>query len=220
MMRKVNMSKRDLNILLAFLGAIILLVSYIVICGRFRSEEETLRQETRYIQPTLYELQEHELRVDFYKQEIEVAKEKIAKLRLRHPEMVLPEEFIQFIVGLEGQLNIDARSITPHETEALSDFILPDADGNSSAFTAYRQSFTVTASMSYGDLKKVVEKIYAQSERITLDSCSVAYNAEDGLLTTTIVISQIFVNDGSYTYVPVNVTPGRVGTENPFGTLG
>ena len=219
MMRGLKMSKRDLNILLAFLGALLLLVSYIFICGHFRSEEEILRRDTQYIQPTLYELQEHQLRLNFYNDQIEVAKEKIADLRLRHPEIVLPEEFIQFAVALEAQTDTDIRSITPHDTEAISDFILPDADGYPSPYSAYKQSFTFTASMSYAALKEVIEKIYSRSERITLDSCSLAYSAEDGLLTATIIVSQIYVNNGSYTYVPVNVPVGKVGTENPFGTL-
>jgi hypothetical protein len=219
MMRELKMSKRDLNILLVFLGIVLLIMSYFFICRHYRALENATRAETEYLTPSLALLQEHEQKLAAYKQEIETSKETIAKLRKLHPEVVLPEEFVQLAVTLEAQTDTDVRSITTHETEPLSSYILPDADGNPALYSAYRQSFTFTAALGYGALKDMIEKIYSENERITLDSCSVAYNAEDGLLSATITVSQIFINDGSYTYQPVIVPSGQIGTTNPFNTL-
>jgi hypothetical protein len=218
-MSRLHMPKRDLNILLAFLGAVLLLLSYLFICGHYRAQEETIRLDTSMLRPTLAELQDHQLNLSYYEQETATARQTIADLRELHPDIVLPEEFIQLIVALEAQTDTDVRSIAFHDTEALSTFTLPNADGYPMSYAAYRQSFTFTALLGYEALKEVITKIYAQDERITLDSCSVAYNAEDGLLNATITVSQIFVNNGSYVYEPVIVPGGRIGTANPFNTL-
>ena len=218
-MRGLTMSKRDLNILLVFLGIVVLLISYSFICNHFRTLEEATIAETARLSPNLAQLRSHKLNIALYEQEIEASKETIAHLRELHPDIVLPEEFIQLAVALESQIDIDIRSITTHGIEAVSHFILPDSDGNPALHDAYRQSFTFTAALGYDAFKDMIKKIYAENERITLDNCSVSYNAEDALLDATVTVSQIFVNDGSYIYQPVAVPAGRIGTSNPFGTL-
>ena len=218
-MRGHTTSKKDLNILLVFLGIVIFLLSYSFICRHFRTLEEATLAETTRLSYTLSQLHNHQLNLALYEQEIEASKETITRLRELHPDMVLPEEFIQLAVALESQLNVDIRSINTRDIEPVSNFILPDSEGNPVTHNAYRQSFTFTAILSYDALKDMIEKIYAENERITLDDCSVAYNAGDGLLDATVTVSQIFVNDGSYIYQPVDVPSGSVGTSNPFGIL-
>ena len=218
-MRGAKISKRDLNILFAFFGGVLLLLAYTFICGHFRTLENTARTETTQLSPSLTQLRNHHLNIAHYEQEIAASKRDIVRLRMLHPDMVLPEEFIQFAVALEAETGTNVRSITAHDAQLLSNFYLPGADGTPVPHFAYRQAFTFTAVLSYDALKDTIEKIYAESERITLDECSVAYGAEDGLLNATLTISQVFINDGSYIYRPVDVPSGRIGTPNPFNTL-
>ena len=218
-MRGLKMSKRDINILLAFLGAVLLMLSYFFVCGHYRDLEGITLAETGRLSPALAQLQAYQVNLTQYEQEIDASKETISRLRELHPEIVLPEEFIQFALEIEAQTGADVRSITFHDTETLSSFALPDAEGYPEQHSAYRQSFTFTAVLGYSALKGMIEKIYAGSERITLDNCSVAYNAEEGLLSATVTVSQVFINNGTYLYQPDIVPAGQIGNTNPFNTL-
>ena len=218
-MRGLKMSKRDMNILLAFLGAVLLLVSYFFICGHYRDLKDITMAETNRLTPALEQLRAHQLNLAQYEQEIDTSKEAISDLRKLHPEIVLPEEFIQLAVEMERQTGADIRSITTHDRETLSSFALPDDGGYPEQHSAYRQSFTFTAVLGYDALKGMIERIYAESERITLDNCSVAYSAEEGLLSATLTVSQIFINNGTYLYQPAIVPAGQIGNPNPFNTL-
>ena len=206
MMRGKKLSKRDMNIVLIFLGVVIVFLSYFLICNHFRTQEDATRAETKMLAPTLTQLQQHQLNLTSYEREVEAAKETIDRLRKLHPDMVLPEEFIQFAVALEADISIDIRSITTHDREPLSSFALPNDGGYPEQHTAYRQSFTFTAILGYDALKETIERIYNASERITLDDCAVTYSPEDGKLGATITVSEIFINNGYYIYEPVPVT--------------
>ena len=207
-----------MNVLLAFLGAVLLLISYVFVCGHLRDMEDAARAETAQLAPVLEQLQKHQLNITYYEQEIEASKETIAQMRKLHPDIVLPEELIQFVVELESQTDADVRSIAINEIEEISSFILPDDEGNPVHNKAYREPFSFTAVLGYGEFKNMLEEIYNADTRTILDNCSVAYNSEYGLLNATVNASQIFINNGSYNYQSGTIPSGSIGTTNPFNT--
>ena len=215
----MTVSKRDVNVLLIFFGVIILIAAYFLGYSHFSEETRRITAETAAMEPALAELQRYQSQLDFYGTEIEASKETIAQVRAFYPEMVLPETFIQFAVGIEARQGADIVSLAVNDPAPLDSFRLPDEEGYPVPFSAYLQSCAMTANLGYGALKSTLREVLSQSERLSVDECTVTYNQESGLLSATLTISQMVINNGFYEYVPVDVPLGKVGTTNPFHTI-
>ena len=215
----MTISKRDVNILLIFFGIVILIAAYFLGYSHFAEETRRITAETEAMQPTLAELQRHQSQLDFYRQEIEASKETVAQVLAIYPEVVLPETFIQFAVGIEARQGADILSLAVSDPTPLDSFLLPDDDGYSAAYSAYLQSCALSANLGYSSLKSTLREILSHPQRISVDDCTVTYNQESGLLSATLTISQMVINNGFYAYVPVDVPLGKIGTTNPFHTI-
>lgn len=215
----MRISKRDANLLMVFLGLLMVLVVYFVPVANYSEETEQLVAQTNALKPELAALEEHQRKIPEYNEGIEAAKVGIAAERDLYAEEVRTEDCIMYAVMLEREYELGISSASFVEPQAVKTLNSMNEQGQMADFTAYSTNMSLVCRMGYENLKQAINRLYQTADKTMLDSVSVSYDPETAGLVGTLNIAKLFVADGDYEYVPTPVEYGPLGTLNPFGTL-
>ena len=218
-MKGVNLSKKDVNVLLIFLGIVIALLSFFFVARRFTGMKEQLEMDNMMLQSRLMELQDYELNLPDYNMSIKEASATITGERKKYKEEVRIEDLIMFAVELENTTGVEIDSVSFQPPVLLTEFDAPNDEGVQTHYYAYSISMTMGTRFGYTPMKDALKKIQTASDRTVLDTLALSYDSSTGGLVGNMVTSKIFITDGSYVYVPTEVPAGLLGTPNPFGTI-
>ncbi len=84
----------------------------------------------------------------------------------------------------------------------------------------YKSGMSINISSGYTQLKKIMDYINSDEERMNVESFSVKFDAETGLLATTMTVNMYSVEDDKHVYEePVIEEEIELGSDNIFKTL-
>ena len=218
----LTISKRDAKLLLILLGIIILLVAYLAIYNPYSAKTAAVEAETAALQPELADLMGYYENLDSYYAGIDAAAQTVEAELRNYPAAIRSEDVILYAVAMENQTGASIQSISFHAEEIQSQFSVMDkaADGSYSTreLTAWRTGATVSCSLGYQQLKKVIDYVNKSGDRSALENVNVTFDSENGQLTGDIGFNQYFVASADDAYAPTAVSGVTLGRDDLFGT--
>lgn len=219
----MKIAKKDVNLLLAVLGVIVLLAAYFLLYTKFDEQAQAHNSRAAQLGPTLAALEEKQKNLDMYNASIEESSAVIDRELLLYKDDVRTEDMVMYAIKMEEDIGMTISTAAFAQPAKLSTFpaVIKGEDGEEKTveFSAYKVNMTVSCKMSYRGMKDAVAMLYAAPDRTVLDMMNVSYDSENGGLTGTMTLSKIFLTDGAAPYVPTEVPFGQYGNTNPFGTI-
>ena len=209
----MKLSKRDKGILLALLGILLAVASYVLVYTPTVEKHEALKRELAQLQNREAQLVELEQKMPYYKEQIVVCQERVDELVVFFPAQIKPENEIMYAVELENELELDFSTLnygTPMEFMATT---------NNAGLTAYNTPLSMNFRGTYQGLKDVVEYTKAQQDRKVVDTVTAAYDGVTGQLVGTMTINMYTIEGTEKMYEAPYVPSMNFGVDNIFGTF-
>ena len=209
----MKLSKRDIGLFLGLLGLVIAVASYALVFNPMKLKNQELETELTALKDKEAKLTELVDDFDYYKEQIEVCKEKSAEIETRFPSEVKPENEIMYAVELEDELEIEFSTLnygTPLEIIT---------DGQKADRFAYCTSLSANYRATYRGLKDVILYTADQADRMVVDTVTASYDGTTGNLVGSITINMYTVAGTERVYEKPYVPAMNVGIDNIFGTI-
>ena len=209
----MKLSKRDIGLLLGLLGLVIAVASYALVFNPMKLKNQELETELTTLKDKEAKLTELVDDFDYYKEQIEVCKEKSAEIETRFPSDVKPENEVMYAVELEDELEIEFSTLnygTPLEIIT---------DGQKADRFAYCTTLSANYRATYRGLKDVILYTADQADRMVVDTVTASYDGTTGNLVGSITINMYTVTGTERVYEKPYVPAMNVGIDNIFGTI-
>lgn len=207
----------NLNLVLAIVGVVILLITYVAgyqnLSTLNTEMETTLNERTEY----LTKLKEYYGNISKYRASVSDSKENISKNLSRLPCGIKDEDFLLYLMELNKETGAKLSSVSFESAESVAEFetIINE---KMTAVTGYRTGTTSSSTMNYEQFKKYLAYVYDEKKPITyIDSVTVTASGEDSSLNTVFNISKYYINYEGAEYEGVKAPDVALGKTNIFG---
>lgn len=230
----MKLKKSDVNILIMLLGILIPVAIYFFVYTSFtektaamNADNETLQTEVDYLQ----DLADHKQQ---YIDDTAAMQIQIDEIKSRFPAEYKPEDDIMYIIGVENDYGAEIPTIamgtssmievaaTAEETaegaEATDDAAGDTVDTTTPAISLYQTPISVSMQSSYRSLKDIVTYINTDTDRKSIDSLSVVFDTETGLLASTMAFNAYSLTGTEKEYTAPQVNGVFYGTSDIFNT--
>lgn len=234
----MKLKKSDVNILIMLVGILIPVAIYFFVYTSFtektaamNADNETLQTEVDYLQ----DLADHKQQ---YIDDTAAMQIQIDEIKSRFPAEYKPEDDIMYIIGVENDYGAEIPTIamgtssmievaaTAEETaeapaegaEATDDAAGDTVDTTTPAISLYQTPISVSMQSSYRSLKDIVTYINTDTDRKSIDSLSVVFDTETGLLASTMAFNAYSLTGTEKEYAAPQVSGVFYGTSDIFNT--
>lgn len=233
----MNMSASNKNMILVFLGLIIVVAAYFLGVTKMLEEKEQLDAEVITLQKRYDELQEKSKRKDEYEAGIKVYNEKYEEKINKFPATLDQEYTIMFVEGLCQSFEFDATSLgmgSPEQFYILGTSTLASEGEETSAETTeeaapaaeepvaaansnicYTASFPIHYEGSYEGIKEVLNYVAGYRYRMTVDTTALTYDMSADKYTGDITLTSYAISGPDRKDDPLNLDM-ETGTKNLF----
>lgn len=252
----MKVSKRDILLLIGFIGILLGFCSYYFVYMPTMEKIDTLEAENTKLQNQIKDLKIKTQNKETYVNETAQMKKDIEAIYQLFPVDVREENAILLAINQEliSPMDIDTITIAPLEiipftTDAQTEEVeytyeidqveelerqegtqdtataqTPDntqaAAAQTSPYGLYGRKVDMNYVVSYEGLKRSIKNLCMQTDRTGIESVSVAYDEETGLLSGTTTVNLYCVpNQEDKIYVQPNFSSVLLGAPNPFGTI-
>ncbi len=218
----MKVSKKEIYLLLALLGVIFAVCAWQFGFKKINEKVNTLRTETESLNADIAKYDAVKNNIEIYNKGIEDIANKIAKTISLFPVDVLPEDAI--MLGREFEKNnkntyVDGAMMGT--SSSLFNAVSTPVDSSAAPVSYFLNSNQVTFaySSSYEGVKDMIDYIYSHKNRMSVNTFSLAYDVNTGLLSGTTIVDMYYVTGTDKQYVPQNLQSVPVGVNNIFGTV-
>ena len=219
----MSISKRDLKLLLILFGIIIFIICYFSVYLEYTEKSYRLLDDIDFYEADLAELRAYESMLPQYTAMINETRELILQAQSGYAAEIKSEDLIMYAVNLLSETGVTANSYSfIQPVEIMTVQTLTENENGSYTFqprTAYKTGITMNVSMTYAQMKNLVEQVYSEGSRTSLNSLSLSYNSATGLLFGSVTINKIFLSGEEWEYEPMPIPDMRTGIPNPFGVV-
>lgn len=252
----MKVSKRDILLLIGFLGILAAVCSYLFVFQPTMEKADNLEQENLQLQLRIADLSTKLANKDSYEKQTEQMKQEMEAIYQLFPVDVREEDSILFAINQELLAPMEIDSITidalqdvnflenvdtgeeveyTYEIDEIEEYeaqegiedqtaaAATETDANadsSSLFSLKNRKVTLNYSVSYEGLKRSMKNITMQTNRMTIDNVTVAYDETTGLLQGTTTVNMYCVwGQEDKEYVAPDFSSVLLGTDNIFGTI-
>lgn len=195
------MKARNINLIMLLMGVIIFAVLFVNVKGSYDTKTEEAEAENISLQPRLEVLEEHYANIATYEANIQEAGDYIDEQVTYYPAGVQEEDFLVWVLDWEDSVGHEVTSVDLNTGYSLYTF--PCYVGEDDALvdmTAGVISVSLDADVSYKQLIKGIDYIYDEEMTTALESVSLSYNEETGLLGTSYKINKYYLAYEGVTY--------------------
>ena len=218
----MSVSKHDQKIILVILGLIVFLAAYFGVCKTFDEKKSGVEAQIAVLNSQLQELQGYASNKPTYQDGINKIETDIAVELAKYPNDVRSEDMIMYVTDLEEKIGITVSNISIKSPEVISKFSVPEKSDSGFTFVpvaAVRSGLTITCSLNYQQLKKLIDYIYACPEKSGISAVATGFDVETGKLLSIITIDKYFLASANYTYIPTDIPSDPKGITDPFGSM-
>lgn len=176
-------------------GVVIFAVLFVNVKGSYDTKTEEVVAENESLQPRLEVLEAHYANVAEYETNIQEAGDYIDDQMAYYPAYVQEEDFLVWVLDWEESIGHEVTSVDL--TPGYGMYTFPcyvGADDTLVDMTAGVISVSLEADVSYAQFIKGVDYIYDELMTTSLDSVSLSYNTETGLLGTNYTINKYYLS--------------------------
>ena len=233
----MNMSASNKNMILVFLGLIILVASYFLGVTKMLEEKTQLENEVATLQQRYNELQAKSAKKAEYEAGIEIYNEKYEEKMKEFPATLDQEYTITFVEGLCQSFEFDAVGMdmgAPEQFYILGTSTLASEGEEASADTTeeaapetqepvvtadsnicYTASFPIDYEGSYEGIKEVLNYVAGYRYRMTVDTTELTYDTANEIYTGKITLTSYAISGPDRKDDPLNLDIDT-GTKNLF----
>lgn len=207
----------NLNLVLAIVGVLILLISYLVGYQNLSTLNKEMDSKLSERSSYLTQLKEYYGNISKYRVSVLAAKENITKNLSRLPCGIENEDFLLYLMEVNDATGAKLSSVSfePSETVVEFETIINE---KTTAITGFRTGTTSSSAMDYEQLKNYLKYIYDENKPITfVDSVSITASGESSSLNTVFNISKYYIDYDGAEYSPVKAPDVALGKKNLFG---
>lgn len=218
----MNVSKHDQKLILILLGLVVFLTAYFGICKTFNAKKADVESQIVSLSSRVDELNGYYENQTSYQSEIDRVDSEISAELAKYPSEVRSEDMIMYATELEDQIGIKIDSISITPPEAIIKLMVPQKADTSfllNPVIAMRTGLTINCNLGYEQLKKLLNYVYASSEKTDVSNVTVNFSPETGKLDAIITMEKYFIASTEYTYTPTEIPSVPKGTTDPFGTI-
>lgn len=240
----MKVSKRDINLLIGFLGILIAFCAYQFGYRNVNAKVEELNRKNVAMEAEIVKYEAWEKSRDTFVAETEVMEKQIASWLGEFPANNLPEDDMKLAYqmdnrSIENYLFINSMDFTEptvvfttdYSAGATSDSAQTDASASDTAspvnattelypqFSLYQSQTSMGVDCSYQGIKDMIERVYSKAERKSIEAVLLSYDETTGQLTGSLVMNDFFVYGLDKAYTQPTLTPVREGTDNIFGSM-
>ena len=228
---KLNLSKRDIKILLAILGLVAVVASFYLVYTPAKERREAIEAQNIELQNQVSRLEELNASKAEYEQSIIDMNQEITALTTEFPAATKEEDGVYFAHLMEtsvaGDVNISAVTLGNPEVVLVTEVPNAEVDASTveggaattvSEYTMYRTRNAFVYSTGYNGMKNLVNVINNQTDKITIQTLSVSYDTATGLLSGTVDANFFTMEGTTREYTKPNLPQVNEGTSNIFKT--
>ncbi len=209
--------KSNLNLVLAFVGIIILVIAYLTgyqnLSTLNTDMEAKLKERSEYLE----ELKGYYSNLSEYRASVVTSRDNITKNLSRLPSGIENEDFLLYLMEVNKETGANLSNISFEDSMPIAEFSTM-INGKKTNVTGFRTGTTSTSRMKYDQLKSFIAYIYDENKPITfIESVSATYNGDDASLNTIFNISKYFITYDGSEYKPVKAPDVAIGKKDLFG---
>ncbi|MBQ8199555.1 MAG: hypothetical protein IJZ76_09030 [Lachnospiraceae bacterium] len=232
------MKKSDKSVLLLVLGVVLALAAYLAAYKPLTAETEIMQKENAKLKQEVDRLQELANNKQQYLDDTAAMQLKIDEIIAQFPAQYLCEDEILYLIATEDDHDALAKSISMGTTTAIT-VEAPAAEapvetGDAAAeegaevttdttatpeILLYKTPVTTELYSSYNSLKDVLKQINTDLNRKSVDTVSIAFDAETGGLVSAIAFSMYSLTGTEAEYTTPSVDGIVYGTNDIFNTV-
>lgn len=207
----MNMSASNKNMILVFLGIIVLVAAYFLGVRPMLDEKDKIDKEVATLQARYNELQSKKDRQAEFEEGIKVYNEKFDEKMAEFPATLNQEYTIEFVEGLRQAYDFNARTLSlgkPEQFYILGSSLATAEEGtegaesteapapettepviDESAFVCYSAAFPIAYQGNYEGIKNVLDYVAGYRYRMTVDTTNIVYDVSNDEYTGDILLT-------------------------------
>ncbi len=217
----MNKSKQNAQLIIVLFAVLIFVVLYFVVRNPMIAEIEIMESELTTLRPELEILETHNAQLPTYQQKIDDVSLYSAEYLGTFPGGVKEEDMLVWFMNMEDTLDYNFYDIGFSPASMFSQFRGIVATEGTSGFkdiTAYKTSATISAFMSYQQVKNALTHTYSDERKSAVDTLSVTYDSTLGELSVGMTVSKYYLEFEGSQYVQTPMPQVSTGVNNLFGT--
>lgn len=207
---------------IALLGMVMLLVLYVFVYMEYMQRTQTLEMSNAQLENSLIKLKEYYDNMEQYEQDSQEMQKDIVERLSEYPADTREEDVIMLAVKIQKVNSLNYENINLMEQELV--YSVPQNTVMAAAIEGYEKQIdfkekkaTYVNHTNYGNLKGIIEQIYADPNRIAINHISYAKEHEDSEVLSGIIDVSFYSAAGTdKEYVAPDIAEYRSGTENIF----
>lgn len=218
-------SSKNLLIYVAAIGALLLVLVYVLVYQKLITEAESINASNRTLSQRVNELKQYYDARGQYQADTQVLEQLIDELLEQYPADAREEDAIMLAVQM--QKNSEAKFLTINMEQGDAVKVIPVETVTAAGNEKYTQelqfcdmSAVYVNEVSYAGLKKLIQTVYDSSNRIGIQNISYSKgDAENPNLSGHIDLVFYNVNGTDKEYIAPDIIPYLAGTDNIFGEI-
>lgn len=239
---KLKINQREKNLILIFLGVIVLAMSYYFGYSAFKTETERLKLENRTLEKQIQALEKMEQYRESYVSETGNMQKNMKELIQKFPADIIAEDIILYVRELENKndvyvnhITVPAKEYVEFTTEYENDILnsMSDVTGviaeygfvNKGTIPQTQDMYLtkvksdIVYSVTYDGLKDVIREIIEDENRKSVDNISLVFNENTGNLAGNMTINYFALSGTGKNYQRPSVKGNLHGIDCIFGDL-
>ena len=229
--------------MIAVLGILLAVVTYFLVYAKFNDLADSMESQNMSLRSQVSTLEVLDQRKADYLAATEKMQSYITNFESRFPVDILPEDSIMMVKNMEDAYTPQAESSSALDNataDAPADTAAAEADAAvsgtdtttivtnspvSTEGTAYADTHMyelplgISISCTYNDFKGLVRYIYNQQERQSIQSVSISYNSEEGMLSGNMTLNTYYLMGTDKEYSEPYIPAMEMGVDTIFGNM-
>ncbi len=231
----MKLSKRDVNLLLTFVGILLVVVTYFFVFTKLQEKTVEVEAENNRLQVAVNKLDNLRSNRDFYESETARYQQENAEMKNVYPSAILNADKILFAKKLEDRFGLFVSFLGMNTAESL-DVVYPEADvvsvddelngietppapTNPNGIYLYRHGLDLNLETGYGSIKNALHYIVNDPEQKSIHALTLTFNENTGVLSGTMSVSMYSMTGTNVVYRRPDFTGISTGTEDIFRTF-
>ena len=243
----MKMSKKDQNLLLFLVGALVIVVVWFFVVSPMRQKTESLRMENSSLKGTAELYQSINMNKDEYEKSILVLEDKRDNILDDYPSNMLTTDKIMYLTNLENFYVEDVAvagmafdvveevipEVSEEEQAAQAAQTTTDEEGNvteaaptteeenaeNQGLHLYKVPVNYNFRATYTGSKDMIEYLFDNGYRKSIRNMNLAYDTETGQLAGDMDVDFYYILGTDKLYDPISIPPVRKGVPNVFHTV-
>ena len=203
----MKVKKSEIQLLIAVLGILLAVVTYFLVYAKFNDLADSMESQNMSLRSQVSTLEVLDQRKADYLAATEKMQSYITNFESRFPVDILPEDSIMMVKNMEDATRTKVANIS-FGTEAEVPYT-----------HMYELPLGISISCTYNDFKGLVRYIYNQQERQSIQSVSISYNSEEGMLSGNMTLNTYYLMGTDKEYSEPYIPAMEMGVDTIFGNM-